>query len=276
MNISVRLVILLFTLLSLNVSWAENTCNCQAQFDDITQFGDENTAIKKLIGSTESFGDTKTELKCIKKIRRMLSKRSEIIKQCKVIKYKAGCANFYLMGYDYKCSDQRAKEATLFFSSVVKGTEYLDKQVPLEAALSGNCEELEEKSTQQITIQEKEKVDKLRLKFTSLDFIKDKLLPFVPGRVLDRSKDKFGVKLFLPNDNKGLGLLDDYLGEGDDYGNTHGYLLEISKGIGNDFHVTISLSSNLYTERIAYDEAGDLKKYRNLKKMTRVELVLGQ
>ena len=111
---------------------------------------------------------------------------------------------------------------------------------------------------------QKSNKDALRLKFKNEAELDDFLAKNISKDFLARPKDGLEFILNLPNDNKGLGLLDVLMGDhGNDVGNTHGFLFSVSKGFDGDFHITISHESNLYTKRTGDSNIVDGVKIRD-------------
>lgn len=93
------------------------------------------------------------------------------------------------------------------------------------------------------------------LQFERVEDIPPELEPFVPGEVLDRSRDgKVDFFFALPNDNKMMGLVaaagrQDL--DGDDFGKTHGMKVNVGKDY-DGYYVATEYSTDLYTKRIPY------------------------
>jgi hypothetical protein len=83
------------------------------------------------------------------------------------------------------------------------------------------------------------------------DDLPDEVRAYVPGEVFEKSKDdKIDLIISLPNDNAGLGLWWVVTGHetGDDFGDTHGVLMQVGQNV-NDLYMQGNYETNLYTHR---------------------------
>mgnify|MGYP003685173489 CR=1 FL=1 len=168
---------------------------------------------------------------------------------------KFECNEFDSTKFALPCQDLEESFASRSIDSVSGMSYYISNPRFLEPSIEADpCHLL---NTDPSAVEDQVKSDKISLHFKTREELLKAMEGFIPGSALDRSKDQWQFTFHLPNDNAGLGLFGLLFNkDGNDYGNTHGMKLNISKGLEDGYHLTFEYSTNLYTRAVPHPKPG--------------------
>lgn len=101
----------------------------------------------------------------------------------------------------------------------------------------------------------------VQLNYEDVDNIPDLIKKIIPGESFESSKNGISVVVALPNDNKLFGLWGVFFKkDGDDFGDSHGSSIEISKTFKNGNTLTLDGSTSVYTKGTGNWRIGTTRK----------------